>query len=449
MTQFLKHNKHVTTLAHNTHTLVNSLLANKGASDFIQHIASALAQHPKFATTVQTAIQKLSGEQSEHSSNSEVSLLQLKESDDSQQVGSCLFRTFEGLIFKPTAFQTVLTSKTQSTEECLGLCAQNTSCVAYDWNINLTCRLLSNFNASSVFDSAVCIRRGGCDGTGDDSECVWLPLPDTDVGAVLSVDAIQSDIPVASEEVCVALCEQYVGHRCIGYRYGKLGTARDQCTYYMQSSASVTSDSGICLRGMSFSSLPTKCWVNTPKCTNQPTVSVPESYGDPLVTLSVSQPVSVSAVINPASTANVRASSGVVTYTDIGFVEDGMLVLKATAEGVVCPAFSTPFLVDDAERHTLLRFQSGFPTDGPFWIIQPSKQCTTIVLVLVVLGLFAIHFAFKLVWSALFNQRRVPVVLVLLGILLVFLRDYGVAYDRWQCLNHFAASFQFLKFQTQ
>jgi len=195
---------------------------------------------------------------------------------------------------------------------------------------------------------------------------------------------------------------------------------------------------------MEFTKVPTKCWVNSAKCAEQPTLRVPEQYGDPLVTLTIFSPVTVANSFQPSSTLSVRAIDGEVEFSNVGFLIDGDLILKATADGVTCPAISKSFFVDNADLHTLFRFQSGFPSDGPFWIVQPRKSCTNIVVLMIILAVVAIVIAFKLVFSALFfDVKKVVLLGVVIGVIGAFSRDYGIAYDHWQCNDHFTSSFKF------
>jgi len=434
----------------NSHRTVNAILdASPALSKSIQAIALQAAKHPNFVRVVQSALQTVTGERELVENVPDVSLLQLSSAanDDSQVIGSCLFRTFDGIVYQPNNTVIESSTTTPTSEDCRQKCVNAPTCIGYDWSIRSECRWISSFATSALYDSAVCVRRGGCDGQGESSECVWMPLPDTDVANVLSVVAIETNLTVVAEETCRAMCEDYLGERCIAYRFGKWGETRDLCSYYMQASLSVTSDSGMCLRGMEFTKVPSSCWAGQSNCEQQPKLSVPPMYGDPVVTLSVAIPDSLTSIISPLSTVALRAAGGEASFSNIRFDDDGDVVLRATAEGIECPAYSKSFFVDSAERHTLFRFQSGFPTDGPFWIVQPKRSCTHVVLILAILGLIGVVFAFKMLWSVLFFRiKQVPVLAVVLGILAVFIRDYGISYSHWKCNDHFSSSFQFLNY---
>eukprot|EP00299_Pterocystis_sp_00344_P014791 c7348_g1_i1.p1 GENE.c7348_g1_i1~~c7348_g1_i1.p1 ORF type:complete len:466 (+),score=128.52 c7348_g1_i1:41-1438(+) len=336
----------------------------------------------------------------------------------------CLVQRFSGN-FTTTDTLTVTKVNALTEYNCQALSCESKSLnLGYIWNAGTgTCSHITNVTTTSTAVTSFCVQRGGCSGTQDSTSCVWRTVNAVDFSTVLTANVSEKSLTVAD---CEVACE--VSETCGGYSFD---FSSNRCSL-LSSSSSGTDVIGVTLPGLSFTGVPSECWMGE-VCTPAMTVSVPAIFGLAKVVLKTSNSSG-----DITGVTRIRSDDdGVATFSNVTFTTEGEYELIAASEGIECSGSTGAITVRNKNSINMIRgLSEGFPTDQGFLIIRFKQNCQYIALVIACIvggALILLMSALGILLSFSIPKMIGGAVLVL-GVVVV-MKDAIQAWQVWQCTD--------------
>eukprot|EP00299_Pterocystis_sp_00344_P012791 c6192_g1_i1.p1 GENE.c6192_g1_i1~~c6192_g1_i1.p1 ORF type:complete len:444 (+),score=126.44 c6192_g1_i1:32-1363(+) len=400
----------------------------------LSHVETVLKGNQDFISFLQLVTQIASRLSEQHNtrkeySNSNEQLVQLTAQATDSINRNCIFRNFSGSISDAT---TVPVSGIASESDCQTACQTAQVCIGYVFNTTETsCSVITKLQPLYGERSAICIRRGGCAGEGDEDECAWLSTSNTNIPNSLTATLAASD-NTFTEQQCAALCEKRIQSDCIGYHFQQSGLAVGNCRFFNAFSGDQSLTTGLCLPRPSVAvsnGTAIDCW-KSEQC-SFPTISLPTPAAtNALVVLRTAQNLDVTGGLG-------RAEQSSVTFSNITFENEGALTVNVWAHGLSCPA-TTPVTVRDRDAVTFWITQPGFPKQTfpnlEFIVVRFKHDCMGIV-VLMVASAFLCLVSLLFFLKFAFGDNHIGAVVMFVGMVptFIFTWDMYHALRYWKC----------------
>jgi len=351
-----------------------------------------------------------------HATRQDVNFQEVQDAASAQ----CLEHSLSGS-FPLTSLTTINTAATSLSSCVSSACNLGSTAIILGYSfVNNVCHVITGGPMNAVMSSAVCMKRGGCDGTKENSNCVWRDLPSFDLSSLL---AVGSTLAVSTESLCRLQCASL--GTCIGYTFDFQSVT---CKLFQPSTLNQGGISAFLLPSLWVKEAPFEC-SRLESCGNV-IVVVPVQYGDPTyVTISTPNGVGGSTI--------VETSGGIAQFPNVQFAKGGNQILEVSTSLAMCPTFSHQIVVSDKFQNTVFRgIDSDFPYgDSNFFLMRLGDNCKFVPVVAAGLtGLFLILSI--LVFRAIFLEFD-PKAIVYTGLVAtlvgVIQMDAMSSWELWNC----------------